>query len=227
MEVAATKNDQDSPILTIGDFYKITKKSHSRFGHIGKCTDVQYPITRDSLCTIRFRDGIYGVFRYEELEEAFSNMPSPGEWSRVGDTMECEVKRPHDELLDTGSSFKKAERDRLFSAHEDRVKGYKKEAAQQVKKIQAMDNVDKILNKRIKQREELASWEDGTWFDTHWEPDYRKIGFTAGLQGMNLFMLASCILSGGLFTVIGPVLFTAMLGANYYVLKNNLLRNEE
>lgn len=185
--------------VRIGKYYRISDGHHAHNGKVGKCVDITYTNGFYKMVTIKLYNGDHYALSSEQLVS-------------IGDDAK--------DLLDSDTSHSHEAARELVAAHENRVQGYKRHSARQIKKMQAAEKVSTIMDKMSRQKEELQAVENGTWYRDYWEPDYTKIGVTAGVQLANVIQLITLMMTGGAFAPLGVIVFLGVLAGNYQVLKN-------
>jgi hypothetical protein len=186
--------------LAIGDYVQVCNESEWLHGKHGKVRDVSKVANS---ATVRI-DGISYLLSQDVLRPVLSLME--------------DIKPKTKELMDITSSSDKHEDEMLNGALSDRQRGYRKTARIQRETLEIADRIDKILNKRKRETEELEAWKNGQWFDKYWEPSYTKISSTVGAQLLNVAQLIACCTTGPIGVIVGIIIFTLALYINYTIL---------
>lgn len=210
MSECYAEREDGFPTIEVGKYYRINDLTTSMHGKVVRCIDREFgKLHSHTRVSVKTYNGTHFVVNACELTSIDANLDLP---------------TPTKELLDSDTSHSAEAARELISAHENRVAGYKRHSARQVKKLEASEKVSNILDRINRQKEELDAVENGTWYRDHWEPDYTKIGITSAVQAANLVQLITLLIAGGAFIPLGLVVFAGILFANFKVLES--LQNE-
>jgi len=210
------EKEETFPCIKIGKYYKINDPLSSLHGKIVRCTDREFgKLHTRTVVNVKTYNGTIARKFACELSDVDDNC--------MGESFSRLETRHSEDLLDSETSHSAAARE-LISAHENRVSGYKRHSARQVKKLEASEKVSNILDRMNRQKEELDAVENGTWYRDHWKPNYTKIGVTSAVQAANVVQLITLLVAGGAFIPLSMAVFAAVAFANYKVLES--LQNE-
>jgi hypothetical protein len=173
-------------------------------------------IIKTLLCNIKRADSLSEKWDDKEIVDGANKLSAAVSKARADQA---------GDLLDAYSPHRKAEADELRAAHEDRVRGYKKDTARNIKKMEASTKVSDILDRMVESRNKKEKEEELSSIPFTEKYDMAKIGITAGVQGFNIFQLLSLLLAGGFAPILGITTFVALLALNYHALTNNLYRD--
>jgi len=200
------------PMIEVGKYYRINDLTTPMHGKVVRCIDREFgKLHSHTRVSVKTYNGIQLRVNAGELTTI----------DMIESSMETS---PTSDLLDSDTSHSAEAARELISAHENRVAGYRRHSARQVKKLEASEKVSSILERMSKQKEELEAVENGTWYRDYWQPDYTKIGVTSAVQAANLVQLITLLIAGGAFIPLGMAVFAGILFANYKVLES--LQNE-
>jgi len=198
------------PTIEIGKYYRVKDVTSPMHGKVVRCTDREFgKLYFGTRVSVKSYNGTQFNVNAGELITIDSSLDLP---------------TPTKELLDSDTSHSHEAARELISAHENRVSGYKRHSARQVKKLEASEKVSNILDRMNRQKEELDAVENGTWYRDHWKPNYTKIGVTSAVQAANVVQLITLLVAGGAFIPLSMAVFAAVAFANYKVLES--LQNE-